>query len=137
MNNSASFQLNDYIFNDIMLRFEKELPKELSVDIVPSGIFYKENTSFELTAQFIAFAEGHKENPFIKIKCKGSFLFKNTKSLDDIPEFFYRNALAILFPYLRSFISVLTLQSNIPPLVLPTYNLSELEKPLRENTIIK
>ena len=136
MSNPASFQLTDYIFNDIMLRFEKELPKELSVDINPSGIFYPENNSFDLTAEFIAFIETDKVNPFIRIKCNGNFVIPNAKSLDDIPEFFYRNALAILFPYLRAFISVLTLQANIPPLVLPTYNLSELEKPLRENTTI-
>lgn len=137
MSNIASFQLNDYVFNDIMLRFEKDLPKELNVDINPSGVFYPENSSFDLTAEFVAFNESDKENPFIKIKCNGNFVIPNAKSIDDIPEFFYRNAMAILFPYLRAFISVLTLQANIPPLVLPTYNLSELEKPLRENTISK
>ena len=136
MSNPASFQLNDYIFNDIKLRFNKELPKDLNIDIIPSGIFNTENSSFDLIAEFIAFSDGDKENPFIEIKCKGTFLFQDVKTLEEIPEFFYRNAMAILFPYLRAFISILTLQSNIPALVLPTYNLSELETPLRENTII-
>ncbi|SRX76438.1 protein-export chaperone SecB [Aequorivita antarctica] len=136
MANQASFQLNDYIFNEIMLRFDKELPKELTVDIMPSGIFHIKNNSFDLTIEFIAFKDNDTKNPFIKIKCNGNFLFQNIKSQDEIPEYFYSNSIAILFPYLRAFISVLTLQSNIPPLVLPTYNLSNLEKPLKENTTI-
>ncbi|CAM4366664.1 hypothetical protein AQBE111736_13510 [Aquirufa beregesia] len=42
--------------------------------------------------------------------------------------------MAILFPYLRAFISLVTLQINIPPLILPTLNLSSLEADLRKNT---
>jgi len=81
MSNPASFQLNDYIFNDIKLRFNKELPKDLNIDIIPSGIFNTENSSFDLIAEFIAFSEGDKENPFIEIKCKGTFLFQDVKTL--------------------------------------------------------
>ncbi|WP_264509972.1 protein-export chaperone SecB [Flavobacterium sp. N1719] len=133
MNNPASFQLDDYIFNNILLRFEKELPKDINIDIVPSGVFNVDNSLFDLTFEFVAFGID-REKPFIKINCIGSFVFQNIKTINEIPEYFYRNAMALLFPYLRAFISVLTLQANIPPLVLPTYNLSQLEKPLRENT---
>lgn len=42
----------------------------------------------------------------------------NIHSLDDIPEYFYANSIAILFPYIRVFVSTVTLQANIKPIVL-------------------
>jgi len=76
-------------------------------------------------------------NPFINVRCNGVFKFTNVSSLEEIPSYFYRNSVAILFPYLRAYISIITNQANTPPLVLPTMNLVSLEKPLKENTIIK
>lgn len=42
--------------------------------------------------------------------------------------------MAILFPYIRAFVSTVTLQANVMPILLPTVNLSSLESRLRENT---
>jgi preprotein translocase subunit SecB len=35
-----------------------------------------------------------------------------------------KNGVAILYPYLRAFVSTLTIQAGIPPIVLPTVNLT-------------
>lgn len=51
-----------------------------------------------------------------------------------MPSYFYRNSIAIVFPYIRAFISTVTLQANIPPIILPTMNLTSLEIPLKQNT---
>ena len=67
----------------------------------------------------------------------GTFDFENVNKIEDIPSFFYRNSIAILFPYVRAYISLVTNQANIPALVLPTMNLVSLEKPLKENTTQK
>ena len=40
-------------------------------------------------------------------------------------DFIQRNSVAIGFPYLRSFISNITLNCNIKPIILPTYNFSK------------
>lgn len=66
-----------------------------------------------------------KENLKIKVSAKGYFEFK-----DDCPEemkdnFMNINAPAILFPYIRAYISTLTALSGITPIILPTLNLSE------------
>ena len=77
------------------------------------------------------------ENPFIKIRCRGSFAFENVNSFEESPDFFYVNSIAILFPYIRAYISLVTTQANVPGIILPTYNLSGLKDQLRENTIQK
>ena len=54
----------------------------------------------------------------------------------DIPEYFYPNSLAIVFPYVRAFVSTITLQANMQPVVLPTINLMGLTEELKEKTTV-
>ena len=77
------------------------------------------------------------ENPFVEISCKGIFKFENVSTFEEIPEFFYRNSIAILFPYVRAYLSLVTTQANVPGIILPTLNLSNLETELKSNTVIK
>ena len=57
--------------------------------------------------------------------------------------FFRMNAPAIAYPYVRSFISTLTLNAGIPPLILPTYNFVNspmtdvVESPINEGQVPK
>ena len=55
----------------------------------------------------------------------------------EIPDFFYPNSLAIIFPYIRAFVSTLTLQANVRPIVLPTVNLMGLTDMLRKETTVE
>jgi preprotein translocase subunit SecB len=71
------------------------------------------------------------------VSCHGLFKFHHISTFEEIPSFFYRNAIAILFPYLRSFVSIVTTQANNPGVILPTLNLSSLEGDLRNATSIK
>lgn len=54
-------------------------------------------------------------------------LFKFDDGLEDIEvdSFISVNAVAILFPYLRSVISNLTINCGVQPVILPTLNISE------------
>ncbi|MGO3805987.1 MAG: protein-export chaperone SecB [Sphingobacterium sp.] len=70
----------------------------------------------------------------MKVDCEGIFEFINVSQFSEIPDFFYTNCIAILFPYLRSYISTVTVQSNIKPIILPTLNLTPLAKKLRESS---
>lgn len=42
-------------------------------------------------------------------------MFESARTLEDIPDYFYANSIAILFPYVRAFVSTVSLQANIPP----------------------
>jgi preprotein translocase subunit SecB len=61
----------------------------------------------------------------IAVKAEGYFEFD--KGLDEEMKdaFFNTNAPAILFPYIRAYISTLSTLSGIKPIVLPTLNLSQ------------
>ena len=136
MEKKAAFSLEKYIFSKVNIDIDNKKSNDLGVSFDPSGIFFSDESTYELKFIFNAFTEGCN-SPFVSIECIANFRFENISSFDEIPTYFYRNSIAIIFPYVRAFISTVTLQSNIPPVMLPTMNLSSLESPLKENTIKK
>lgn len=61
----------------------------------------------------------------IMVKAEGLFEFEQELTDDQKKGFFNTNAPAILFPYVRAYISTLTALSGINPITLPTLNLSQ------------
>lgn len=133
MENKAAFSLENYFFSKIDINLENKKSADIDISFNPSGKFSSSSSSYDLKFIFNALTEG-SEIPFISIECVATFKFESVHSIEEIPTYFYRNSIAIIFPYVRAFISTVTLQANIPAVVLPTMNLSSLEKPLRENT---
>lgn len=134
---NASFSIVNYQFDKVSIDLTNHKNANLSTFFDTSGIFVSENSIYELTFLVKVFNDEDKENPFISVRCKGVFKFENVSTIEQIPDFFYRNCIAILFPYVRAYISLVTTQANVPGIILPTYNLSNLEEGLRKNTSIK
>ena len=102
-----------------------------------SGSFDKLNKFFHVHLFFkeLIDSEGtEKEKIFVELS--GEFEFRDEVSNEDIPDFFWANSIAIMYPYLRSFISLVTMQSSENTLILPLINLSKLGPKLKENTTI-
>ena len=64
-----------------------------------------------------------------------NFSFDSQIEITQLNKYFYMNAPAILFPYIRAYISTLSVLSGIEPITLPTLNLSGLGKELEKNTV--
>lgn len=134
MIDKAAFSLDDYMFERVSLDLRNIKPvTNFDIEFIPNGVFYPETGVFRLTFDFIAKVEAKKA---VTVKCIANFKFENISSLENIPEYFYANSIAILFPYIRAFISTVTLQANIKPLLLPTLNLSSLQAQLKANTSV-
>lgn len=132
--NKAIFSLDSYKFEKVKIDFSKKASNSLNLAFIPTGSFLSKQSIFELKFVFTAHTSDVAD-PFVEIECIALFKFENNMQLEDIPPYFYRNCIAIIFPYIRAFISTVTLQANIPPIILPTMNLSSLENPLRESTV--
>ena len=133
------FSLIGYKFNHVSLNLDN-IPSNASFDLefTPKGEYVQSEGLYNLDFIFKAWEKGEEQsNPKILVNCVASFKFKENISLAEIPNFFYPNSIAILFPYVRAFVSTLTLQANIKPILLPTLNLSSLQDILRENTTTK
>ena len=129
----AAFSLDNYRFEKANIDFTKKISNNIEMEIKPSGKFIAEKSVYELKFYFYAFNKDIK-NSFVIIECIALFRFENKLNFENIPSYFYRNSIAIIFPYIRAFISTITLQTNTPPIILPTMNLSSLESLLKENT---
>jgi preprotein translocase subunit SecB len=130
----AAFSLVKYRFEKINIDFSKKTSNDLNISFEPSGKFNFQDSTYELNFTFVA-DNDNSESPFVKIECIALYKFEEKIDFENIPTYFYRNSIAIIFPYIRAFISTVTLQANIPPIVLPTMNLSALETPLKESTV--
>jgi preprotein translocase subunit SecB len=107
---------------------------DIKLGFNPSGIYNSATGEFELTLQFMTHDASNLDKVIFQLTSIAIFKFDSNPKLEEIPPFFYKNAIAIMFPYLRAFISTLTLQANTKLLRLGLMNLSDLEKPLKENT---
>lgn len=134
----AAFGLTNYKFVKVEIYYDlaPNDDNELSIEFNPSGEFNTEKKLFILKIKFNAYDEskGIKKS-FIHTVISADFNFENITSLDDIPSYFYKNSIAIVYPYIRAFVSNLSLQANVGSFILPTLNLSMLENTLKENTI--
>lgn len=134
----AAFSLKGYNFPEVRMNLEGIISGQnhFNIDVIPEGEFSAKNKSFLLRFVFKAFLDTEVENPCVNIKCVGLFEFKDVKSILDIPSYFYANSIAILFPYVRAFVSTVTLQANFQPIVLPTMNLSDLSEVLKTHVVV-
>ena len=128
----ASFRLENYRFEKVEMDLSANTGG-IGISIEPSGIYHPTTGQYDLSFAFNALRKTD-EKPFIYILCKACFVFKEPVAFEEIPNYFYLNSIAILFPYIRAFVSIITLQANINALVLPTMNLASLQETLKENT---
>ena len=134
MIDKAAFSLENYFFNKVAINIESgEKGETLDLDFQPSGIFMQGEKQSIFNLQFVFVAKS-QDLEVVKIHCKAVFKFAGSITFEEIPTYFYRNSMAIIFPYIRAFVSTVTLQANVMPILLPTVNLSSLESRLRENT---
>ncbi|RPH29984.1 MAG: hypothetical protein EHM93_16445 [Bacteroidales bacterium] len=130
----AAFSIVTYRFDKVNICLSNHKSNEILLDFDTKGLYIKDESIYELTFTVKAFNDNNIDNPFVNVECIGLFKFENVKSLEEIPDFFYKNCIAILFPFVRAYISIITIQANVPGIMLPTLNLSSLETVLRENT---
>ncbi|MCC9071225.1 hypothetical protein LNQ49_06410 [Flavobacterium sp. F-65] len=125
------FQVPSFSYNET-----REKESELKLQFNPTGKYFPKEGRFELSINFIGYEEGKKRKPIIVISGIADFKFTNKIEFDEIPNYFYTNSIPIVYPYLRAFISTVTLQANTGVIMLGVMNFTDMSKPLKENSII-
>ena len=131
----AQFRLVTYCFDKVEMDLNN-ISDNITLNISPSGNYNSKNGEFELEFKFNAYSN-NQTDAFLMIVCKAIFEFKEVIPIDNFPQYFYSNSIAIVFPYVRAFISTVTLQANkIRPIILPTMNLISLQSELKAKTTV-
>lgn len=133
----AAFRFKNYYFTKAKIEFPTQTERNLDLDVkfLPKGEFVKTDATFKLYLKVIISSKKNElEANLVEVDSFSEFLFSEQIQLEDIPGFFYPNCIAIVFPYIRAFISTLSLQANMNPIILPTMNLTSLQEELKKNT---
>jgi preprotein translocase subunit secB len=127
MEEQNKIHLKRAFVKSINFEYKKDITEEdqldTSVNIRKEPIF-KEGIDNE----YVIFFNGAFENEIFDLKIEFVAIFGTSEAIDDNfkkSTFVKINSPAIAFPYLRSFISTLTLNAGLPPLILPAYNFTK------------
>lgn len=101
---------------------------------LPSAIYRQQEGLMSLQLDVALKDTSDNDSTAIALLLEAVFTFEETPALADIPDYFYKNSIAIVYPYIRAFITNLTATANITPLILPLLNLSVLEEELKKRT---
>lgn len=121
--NKSEFQFKEFkiLKSFISINEDHKKFKDFNFGLDINGIYKKSDNEFKLYLNMMI--ENEDCNFQCEIKSLGLFLI-DTNNEDFIKNYLYTNAPALIFPYLRAYISTLTTQSGIDSIVLPTMNLS-------------
>lgn len=123
----------DYIVNTVEYKrnpkFKKdknEIPVELSI----TPLIESNEKKLKVTLETKIFESSEENNyPFeMAISITGNF-----EAEGDEPRKFEKNAIAIMYPYVRAIVSTYTASANISPLILPAINVNKLIEEQEEN----
>ena len=135
--NPAVFQLISYSIPKFSFEEPQSQTGNIDIQIHPSGIYNTSSGEFFVVIAFLAISvnkdDKEDKKTFVEIGFKATFKIEGKPAKENIPEFFYQNCLAIVFPYLRAFLSNMTLQAGVPLIILPLLNLTHLSAQLKEN----
>ena len=129
----SRFQFKGFrIKRSLIERNESLASTKISIGMSPKGTLKINDSIFELELKVII----HDENKAFKIEVDAVAFYEFDAKVekDKLNSMFYINAPAILFPYIRAYISTLTNLSGFETITLPTLNVVQLGKDLEKNT---
>ena len=131
----AAFKLDSYQFTKASLDFNIPNEAELNISFIPKGTFNQKSSRYKLSFDVKVECK-ETDSVVINVSCEAFFSFSEEITIDEIPDYFYPNSLAILFPYVRAFVGTISLQANVHPVMLPTINLMGLTEELKRQTTV-
>jgi len=130
----SPFQFTHFQVIESQLK-RKQQGKELSfhLDLKPSGIIDQKRMIFELIME-VTISESKKQFS-AKLVTRSEFRFSKEVNPETLDNYFFVNAPAIVFPYIRAYISTLTAISGMTPVHMPAIDLRPFAEILKENTL--
>lgn len=114
-----------YIVDEINFKYnEKFIDKPVNLDFdIDKEVEYISEKEMQIRLIVHLFKDTEKDYPFkMKVAIKGFFEIENNNENIN----FEPNAIAILYPYIRSIVSTYTSNANVMPLILPVINVNKM-----------
>jgi preprotein translocase subunit SecB len=133
---ASNIQFLNTIVKESHIVFNRPGNYKIDIRFEPKGVVIKSLNQFIL---LIKVNIRDIENAFhIEISTESTFTYPENAEIEEYKKsLFVTNAPAIVFPYIRAYISSLTALSGLPVLILPTLILTEVGKNLSDNISVQ
>lgn len=124
-NIKSSMKFINYVVHSVEFTNNPDFEGEdTSLDFEPTVDFEIQDNNLLVFLSIHVFKDAEKHNyPFeMKVSVVGHFKVSNKENVEK----YKPNAVAVLFPYIRSLISTYTAAANVNPLILPTVNINRM-----------
>ena len=105
----------------------EDISDDVEFGIEPNGIFEEDNKMFILTLNVLV--KDKKSSLEVKMTVTGKFEYE-TNDIQELVPYLGFNAPAIMFPYIRAYITNITALGGMSPIILPTLNMESVGKEL-------
>ena len=130
---NSAMSFDGFSINRSLIKINGEIGQDMHIEFDPSGEINKVDQVFRLFLN-VRITE-KQEGVLIEVDASANFnIHKGDISDPGFENYLFLNAPAILFPYIRAYITSLTALSGISPIILPTVNLTGLKDHLKQNT---
>ena len=117
---TARFRMRCYLITNTSIRLTgNEIGEDMNFGIFPEGSFDEAEKTFLLTLNVVA--TDKDKNLDLSLTIKGLFEY-DTDDMSELIPYISMNAPAIMFPYIRAYISNITALGGTQPIILPTLN---------------
>lgn len=124
----ARFRFVEYLFKETSIKLTGEdISDDVEFGIEPNGIFEEDNKMFILTLNVLV--KDKKSSLEVKMTVTGKFEYE-TNDIQELVPYLGFNAPAIIFPYIRAYITNITALGGMSPIILPTLNMESVGKEL-------
>lgn len=120
----AQFRFVNYQILESEIRFSPETQANQKLNVTFNRTIGVNESDSKMRLELEATIENEDKSVFVHVKTCGYFEFESQISEDLKNTFFNTSAPAILFPYVRAYVSALTSLSGVEPIILPTLNLA-------------
>ena len=128
MENNCILKLNHLLFDEITFnRVNFKSKNDLQVEF---GFAFNKRENGEFVSSIRIIGTKKDEYNFV---VRASGYFQISEAVEDSNILIQQNAIAIVFPYIRSQISLLTAQPEVDPVILPPMNIAQMVKESIEN----
>lgn len=127
---TARFRMQGYLITNTTIRLTgNEIGEDMEFGIAPEGVFDESKKLFLLTLNVVA--KDKEQNLDLSLTIKGMFEY-DTDDMNELIPYISMNAPAIMFPYIRAYISNITALGGTQPIILPTLNVEGVGQELLE-----
>ena len=117
---AARFRMQGYLITNTSIKLTgKEIGEDIEFGVVPEGVFNETEKTFLLILNVVA--KDKDSNLDLSLTIKGLFEY-DADDMSELIPYISMNAPAIMFPYIRAYISNITALGGTQPIILPTLN---------------